>query len=117
MSRHPSRQRLQRWLDTGESRRVDRHVSDCEHCHEALEALTELDVEVVADLQTAIAPPADLNDRTNLGVDDRLRSEAAAGTFADLFLIPWDLVHSILDPATDSDTAHQDDVDADGSPR
>ena len=69
--RHPSRQRLQRWLDTGETRRVDAHVAECEHCQSILEELSELDDAVVADLQTAVTPPEDLTDRTNTGVDQR----------------------------------------------
>ncbi len=117
MSRHPSRQRLQRWLDTGETRRVDRHINECEHCQSTLDALTELDDEVVADLQTAVAPPDDLHDRTNVGVDGRLRSEAATGVFADLFLVGWDVVHTILDPTTDSDMTQPDQIETDGSIR
>lgn len=98
MNRHPSPQRLQRWLDTGESRRVDRHISECDLCQLNLDALTELDHEVVADLQTVVAAPVGLHERTNVGVDVRLQSEAAVGVFADLFLVARDVAHTILDP-------------------
>ena len=111
--RHPSRQRLQRWLETGAPRRVDAHIADCEHCQAILEELSELDDAVVADLQTAVTPPDDLADRTNTGVDERLRDEAAAGALLDLFTIGWDVVRVVLDPATDSDAPQLDDVDAD----
>ena len=113
MTRHPSRQRLQRWLDTGETRRVDTHIADCEHCQAILEELSELDDAVVADLQTAVTPPDDLTDRTNTGVDERLRDEAAGGAFLDLFTIGWDVIRVVLDPATDSGAASDDDEDAD----
>lgn len=117
MRRHPSRERLQRWLDTGETKRVDRHVSECDQCQQTLETVTALDDEVVAELQTAITPPDDLQTRTNVGVDGRLRSEAAAGAFADLFMIGWDVIHTILDPTTDSDGAHAAVEETDGSLR
>ncbi|MEM9468265.1 MAG: hypothetical protein AAGA90_23055 [Actinomycetota bacterium] len=113
MTRHPSRQRLQRWLETGETRRVDAHIADCEHCQAILEELSELDDAVVADLQTAVTPPDDLTDRTNTGVDQRLRDEAAAGAFLDLFTIGWDVMRAVLDPTTDSESPHGDADDAD----
>jgi len=103
--RHPSRQRLQRWLDTGETRRVEAHIDQCQHCQSVLEDLTALSDEVVAELQTATAAPADLTARTNDGVDERLRNEAALGAFVDLFTIGWDVVRAIVDPITDSELA------------
>ena len=115
--RHPSRQRLQRWLETGSPRRVDTHIVDCEHCQAILEELSELDDAVVADLQTAVTPPDDLTDRTNLGVDERLRDEAAAGAFLDLFTIGWEVMRAVIDPTTERETPHPDDADAEGVPR
>ena len=112
-SRHPSRQRLQRWLETGETRRVEAHIDSCERCQAILEELSELDEGVVAGLQTAITPPDDLGDRTNEGVDERLRNEAAAGAFLDLFTIGWDVLRTVLDPATDRETPHDAGADAD----
>ena len=121
MTRHPSRQRLQRWLETGETRRVDAHIADCEHCQAILEELSELDDAVVADLQTAVTPPDDLTDRTNTGVDQRLRDEAAAGAFLDLFTIGWDVMRAVLDPTTEREPAQDGDDPADdpvgGTPR
>ncbi len=111
--RHPSRQRLQRWLETGSPQRVDAHIADCEHCQAILEELSELDDAVVADLQTAVTPPDDLAARTNTGVDERLRDEAAAGALLDLFTIGWDVVRVVLDPTTDSESAQADDAPAD----
>ena len=51
--------------------------------------------------------------RTNEGVDERLRNEAAAGAFLDLFTIGWDVLRTVLDPATDRETPHDDGGDAD----
>ncbi len=125
-AQHPSRRRLQRWLDTGESRRVSKHIDNCEDCQEVLEALSALDVELVADLQAATTPPEDLRERTHGGVDSRLRNEAAIVAFADLFAIGWDVARHVVDPTpdsdmgTDSDAPHDDSLDADkatGGPR
>lgn len=123
-ARHPSRQRLQRWLETGETRRVSQHIDECAHCQELLEEISALDEGLVADLQTATAPPDDLRARTHGGVDTRLRNEAAFGVFLDLFTIGWDVARTVLDAdqphaaatdptATDGDDAQSLDLDAD----
>ncbi len=119
--RHPSRKQLQLWLDIGASRRstrrTERHVAECEHCHDALEELTELDEAIIADLQLATAPPDDLTARTQVGVDDRLRNEAAIGSFLDLFTIGWDVARTVLDPADEAigGPATDGDIPHDGS--
>ncbi len=113
--RHPSRARLQRWLDTDESlrayRRVERHVNECDQCQVALDELSELDEGIVADLHAATAPPDDLAARTHQGVDDRLRDEAAIGVFLDLFTIGWDVMRTILDPTNEAEDAVVTDGD------
>lgn len=119
--RHPSRKQLQLWLDTGAKRRstnrTERHVAECEHCQDTLEELTELDEALVADLQLATTPPDDLTARTHSGVDDRLRNEAAIGSFLDLFTIGWDVARTILDPADEAigGSATDGDIPHDGS--
>ena len=100
-ARHPKRQRLQRWLDTGGPRRVSNHIERCLHCQELLEDISALDEGLVADLQAATTPPDDLRERTHGGVDVRLRSEAAFGSFVDLFTIGWDFARVVLDPELD----------------
>ncbi len=112
-ARHPNRQRLQRWLDTGEPRRVAKHVERCLHCQEALEIISALDERLVADLQAATAPPEDLRERTHGGVDLRLRNEAALGVFLDIFTIGWDVARCIVDPITLGESPHDDGPPAD----
>ncbi len=96
--RHPSRRRLQTWLDSGGPRRTDRHVSECRACQEDLDELSALDDSTLSDLVAATEPPEDLTDRVADGVDTRLRDEASAAAFADLFTIGWDFVRCIVDP-------------------
>ena len=113
-TRHPSRRRLQRWLDTGETRRVSQHIEECEQCQAALEELSALDEDMVADLQAATTPPEDLHERTHGGVDARLRNEAALVAFADLFAIAWDVTRMLVDPDTESESAQDGPEHADG---
>jgi anti-sigma factor RsiW len=112
-TRHPSRRRLQRWLDSGETRRVSKHIDGCDHCQAALEELSALDEELVADLQAATTPPGDLRERTQGGVDVRLRHEAAMVAFGDLFAIAWDVVRMMVDTDTESESAHEAGSEAD----
>lgn len=99
-ARHPNRQRLQRWLETGDTRRVSNHIERCLHCQELLEEISALDEGLVADLQAATTPPDDLRERTHGGVDLRLRNEAVFGSFLDLFTIGWDVARCLVDPDT-----------------
>jgi len=118
-ARHPNRRRLQRWLETGETRRVSNHIERCAHCQEMLEDASALDEETVADLQAATTPPAGLLERTYGGVDARLHDEAVLGTFFDLFTIGWDVVRYAIDPdaahpvTTEGEHPHDDDRPAD----
>jgi hypothetical protein len=113
-ARHPNRRRLQRWLDTGETRRVANHIEHCTRCQETLEDASALDEELVAGLQAATSPPTDLRERTHGGVDARLRDEAVLGAFFDLFAIGWDVARSLVDPdAAVGDGPHNDDRPAD----
>lgn len=115
-ARHPNRQRLQRWLDTGDTRRVAKHIERCSFCQETMDELSALDEELVAGLQAATSPPADLRERTHGGVDVRLRNEAAAGAFLDLFTLGWDFARTVVDPElTDGDGPHDDADPADHS--
>jgi hypothetical protein len=115
-ARHPKRQRLQRWLDTGEPRRVSHHIERCVECQEQLEELSALDEGLVADLQAATDPPDDLRARTHGGVDVRLHDEAVFGAFTDLFAIAWDFTRGVLDPEfTDRGEAHHGQAPTDGT--
>lgn len=98
-TRHPSRRRLRRWLADGTSRRVHQHVEGCEQCQAALDEWSRLDAVTVSNLEELVEPPDDFGDRITEGVDDRLRNEAAAGAFLDLFSIGWDVLRHAVDPA------------------
>jgi len=109
-----------KWLETGGPGRVDRHIAGCDHCQDQLDKLSQLDDSTIEVLVAATEPPSDLNERVSDGVDSRLRDEAAAGAFADLFAIGWDLLRCVIDPDPEVDTTHVPSAGADeddGGPR
>jgi hypothetical protein len=103
MTRHPSHQQLQEWLETGAPTRVGKHVDDCERCMALLEELSDLDDSLVADLSDALAAPNDVEARTARQVESRLRNEAAFTAFLDLFTVGWFATKTILDIEEESD--------------
>ena len=102
MSRHPSNDDLQQWLESGEPARVGKHVDNCEQCMETLERLSGLDEELVADLTVAFEVPVDVERRAVRQVDKRLRNEAAFISFIELFTVGWSATKTILDIEEDS---------------
>lgn len=78
-----------------------------------LDSLSKLDERVVASLESATSPPPDLLERTTGGVEERLRNEASAGAFLDLFTIGWTTVHAVLDPTPDRGSPHDGAANAD----
>ena len=103
MSRHPSQQQLQAWLERGGPTRVGKHVDNCERCMATLEELSDLGDSLVAELTDAFAAPIDVEDRTARQVENRLRNEAAFTAFLDLFTVGWSATKTILDIEEDSD--------------
>jgi hypothetical protein len=103
MSRHPSNQRLQAWLESGGPARVGKHVDGCERCMALLEELSDLGDTLVAELSDALAAPTDVEDRTARQVESRLRDEAAFTAFLDLFTVGWFATKTILDIEEESD--------------
>lgn len=103
VDRHPSAERLQAWLESGEPSRVGRHVADCEHCLVKLEELSNLDDTLVAGLTEALSPPSDFEDRAAEQLERRLRNEDALLVFLDLFAVGWDTVRTIFHPEEESD--------------
>ena len=103
MSRHPSQQQLQVWLESGETSRVGKHVDGCDRCMALLEELSDLGDSLVAELTDALAAPAGVEDRTARQVENRLRNEAAFTAFLDLFTVGWSATKTILDIEEDSD--------------
>ena len=103
MSRHPSNQQLQSWLESGTPARLGKHVDDCDRCMALLEELSDLGDTLVAELSDALAAPTDVEDRTARQVESRLRNEAAFTAFLDLFTVGWFATKTILDIEEESD--------------
>lgn len=103
MSRHPSNEQLQQWLETGVPTRIGKHVDECERCMALLEELSDLGDTLVAELSDALAPPTGVEVRTARQVENRLRNEAAFTAFLDLFTVGWFATKTILDIEEESD--------------
>lgn len=103
LRRHPSAARLHAWLEHGESGRVARHVAVCDRCLAALEDLSGLDDDLVAGIAEVLAPPPDIEDRTSVQLERRLRDEDALLAFADLFAIGWTTLRTIVAAEEDND--------------
>ena len=114
---HPDRSALLEWLHTGEPKRVDRHIADCEHCQSALDELSKIGDDLKGDLTAALDPGEDLSVRTTDGVRSRLRDEAALGAFLDLFTIGWDVVRTMTDGASTHDSVAPADENHEGEKR
>ncbi len=120
MKNHPTNRALQKWLAMGGPARVDRHVEGCAQCQEYLDGVSSLDPATRTGLVAVTAPPTDLQERVSDGVDIRLRDEAAAGAFADLFAIGWDFLKCVIDPDPNNAPPHTvaDSADeSDGGPK
>jgi len=111
---HPSLSALQRWLETGQGKHIEEHVGTCPQCQQVLDELTSLNEDTRQGLMSAVAPPEDLAARTRVGVDDRLRQEAAVSAFADLFAIGLDFVRFVGGAEPDRDEPHSDAPSTDG---
>jgi hypothetical protein len=67
----------------------------------ALEHLSGLDDDVVADIAEVLAPPADIEDRTSSGLERRLRNEDVLFTFLDLFAVGWTAIRTVFETEED----------------
>lgn len=103
LTRHPTAQQLQAWLDTGDPPKLTRHIDECDRCMTAVEELSNLDDGLVAGLSAAFAVPDDVEDRAAEQVAGRLRDEAAFTAFIELFAIGWSTARTVLDANTPAD--------------
>ena len=102
---HPSRARLQQWLDTGEPLGVGSHIEHCERCAERLEAIdlenAPLRLDGTGSLREAlgelVAPPADLSSRVLHGIERRSRVERELSLLAGLLSIGVETAQLMFD--------------------
>lgn len=98
--RHPSKSKLTRWLDSGETGKIGEHVEHCERC---ADQLLMIDSDESADtnhpdrrarrarlaemLSAMYSAPDDLNDRVVEGVERRSKGERELALFAGLMAV------------------------------
>lgn len=84
--RHPNRDTLQQWLNGDGDSATDLHVGTCQRCASKLEELEpDSESDIGQALAAALAPPEDLTDRLEEGVNARLSSRQVMNVVADLF--------------------------------
>jgi hypothetical protein len=103
LRRHPSSEELAHWLEVGAPSRVAEHIETCERCLGVAEEASNLDLALMANLHDALPLPDNLAERTNAGLDRRLRDEAAVTSFFDLFTSAWFVAGVVFDPPEDFD--------------
>lgn len=82
---HPSREALRGWLDGADSG-IDDHIATCHRCASLLEELESPAGTAVGEaLATVFQAPADLSERLERRVADRLDSRIIIEVVADLF--------------------------------
>lgn len=103
--RHPTDTLLQRWLagDPDVDVDVDRHVTACDRCAEALETMDDADDDLSDALAMALAPPGDLSERLVAGVEAQLSSRAVFGIVADMFGAGLDTSRMLMFEDTNDD--------------
>ncbi len=102
---HPSRSRLQEWLNTGEPLGVGSHIEHCERCADRLEAIDlenePLRLDGSRSLRDAlgelVAPPADLSGRILHGIERRSRADRELSLLAGLLSIGVDTARLMFD--------------------
>ncbi len=84
---HPSKRKLQSWLDDEHAPAIDAHLATCERCASHLEGISEAhsDGSIAASLHHVLAPPPDLTATIETRVVEKLDSRQVLGYMADLF--------------------------------
>ena len=115
---HPSRQRLQAWLDaTDEASGITEHVEQCDRCAARIEELADQvgDQEASAitplgeALKIAYEPPADINDRVMEKIAQRRLADREMNLLLGLFSIPKDAVELLLPPDMNDNSSRERD--------
>jgi hypothetical protein len=83
--RHPSRKRLQAWFegDACDSS-LDAHLDTCERCTAVIEELAVGSDPLQSALQQVLAPPADIRQRLEIGINTRLQNRQDLAVVAEL---------------------------------
>ncbi len=104
---HPSRRRLQAWLEGGE-RDLDDHLATCARCADRLEAGAVPAGPVADALLAILAPPADLAPRLRTGIAGRMQARADLMVLAQMLGVPAETLGVLATPVTEDDEPRND---------
>lgn len=103
--RHPSRNSLRSWLLGEHNDSIESHINTCERCATTLESLDDEDSSqaIGEALATVLAPPGDLIERLEIGVNSRLDSREMLTIMGDLFMAGFETSRLLLSDDPDAD--------------
>ncbi|MDH4171898.1 MAG: hypothetical protein OEW42_20135 [Acidimicrobiia bacterium] len=93
---HPSKRKLQRWLEEGGPSDVDGHVATCARCANRLEELAEPVPALSAALSASLQAPDDLVQRLGERMTQSMRNRADLAMFLELMGISWRTVQNLM---------------------
>ena len=103
--RHPSRSSLRSWLLGEHDDSIDSHINTCERCAVTLESLDNEDTSqaIGEALATVLAPPGDLIERLEIGINSRLDSREMLTIMGDLFVAGFETSRLLFSDDLDTD--------------
>ena len=91
---HPRPKQLRRWLEGDVVPRVDTHIATCTRCADQLESMDETSElsSVRNALLSVLQPPAELPDRLQQRIDERLSEQRDWALIGEFFGLPFQTV-------------------------
>lgn len=99
---HPSKRRLQAWLDQGD-RALDDHISACAQCASRLEDFSEPDASLGDALRAVLAPPGDLQPRLLTGIAAKMQTRDDLRLLVELIGLPVSTMRALGPPPSAMD--------------
>lgn len=94
---HPSRRRLEVWLEQG-APDLDDHIAGCDRCASRLEELGAPSGPLGDALRAVLEPPADLQPRLRSGIATKLQVREDLRLLAEMFSIPAQTLRALGPP-------------------
>lgn len=117
---HPSRKRLQAWLDGTAEEQITDHVEHCDRCAARIEEIADIpshpelddDPELGAAIREVFTPPEDLNERVMKKIDARERADREVQLLLGIFAIAKDAAELMMPPPPSADEDTHEDPEA-----
>lgn len=98
---HPTRRWISKWAESGRGHWIERHIQRCNRCSIAIDRMTELDPNVLRQLQRALTPTTEARERISTKVRETSLREETLGLMGDLFGVGWLTMTALLEEDED----------------